>query len=128
MHRYGQNLFELFGLPSVSEGDVVGLMGPNGIGKSTIIRILSGELKPNLGNFPDPAGMGRDNKLFQGLGLQNYFRNLSEGNVKVVHKPQMVDRIPRYVKGRVEDLLLSIGSERERRGHRSPRDRGYNET
>lgn len=40
VHRYGQNLFELFGLPSVSEGDVVGLMGPNGIGKSTIIRIL----------------------------------------------------------------------------------------
>ena len=112
VHRYGQNLFELFGLPSVSEGDVVGLMGPNGIGKSTIIRILSGELKPNLGNFQDPPEWDEIISYFRGSELQNYFRNLSEGNVKVVHKPQMVDRIPRYVKGRVEDLLLSIGSER----------------
>jgi len=51
IHRYGQNQFELFGLPNIKEGSVVGILGPNGIGKSTIIKILSGELKPNLGNY-----------------------------------------------------------------------------
>lgn len=53
IHRYGQNQFELFGLPTIREGSVVGLLGPNGIGKSTIIRILSGELKPNMGNYEE---------------------------------------------------------------------------
>ncbi|MCG2827645.1 ribosome biogenesis/translation initiation ATPase RLI [Methanothermobacter sp. K4] len=110
VHRYGQNMFELFGLPTVTEGDVIGLIGPNGIGKSTIIRILSGELRPNLGNFQDPPGWDDIINHFRGSQLQNYFQNLSEGKVTVVHKPQMVDKIPKYVKGKVEDLLLSIDS------------------
>lgn len=54
VHRYGENMFELFGLPVITQGDVIGLIGPNGIGKSTISRILSGELKPNLGNYENP--------------------------------------------------------------------------
>lgn len=112
VHRYGQNMFELFGLPTVTEGDVIGLIGPNGIGKSTIIRILSGELRPNLGNFQDPPGWDEIINHFRGSQLQNYFQNLSEGKVTVVHKPQMVDKIPKYVKGKVEDLLLSIESKR----------------
>ena len=42
-----------FGLPNISEGLVVGILGPNGIGKSTIIRMFSGELKPNLGKYDE---------------------------------------------------------------------------
>ena len=53
IHRYGQNMFELFGLPTIREEAVVGMFGPNGIGKSTIIRILSGELKANLGKYDE---------------------------------------------------------------------------
>ena len=30
---------------------VLGLVGTNGIGKSTALKILSGKLKPNLGRF-----------------------------------------------------------------------------
>jgi translation initiation factor RLI1 len=30
---------------------VLGLVGINGIGKSTALKILSGKLKPNLGRF-----------------------------------------------------------------------------
>ena len=51
IHRFGQNQFELFGLPSLEEGTVLGLLGPNGIGKSTIMNILSGNLIPNFGDF-----------------------------------------------------------------------------
>jgi ATP-binding cassette subfamily E protein 1 len=32
-------------------GSVLGLVGTNGIGKSTALDILSNRLKPNLGNF-----------------------------------------------------------------------------
>ena len=30
---------------------VLGLVGTNGIGKSTALKVLSGKLKPNLGRF-----------------------------------------------------------------------------
>jgi translation initiation factor RLI1 len=32
-------------------GEVLGLVGTNGIGKSTALKILAGKLKPNLGRF-----------------------------------------------------------------------------
>ena len=108
IHRYGQNQFELFGLPTIREGSVVGLLGPNGIGKSTIIRILSGELKPNLGNYEDEISWEDIISYFKGNQLQKYFQNISEGNLKAVHKPQMVDLLPKFVKGKVEGLLNSV--------------------
>jgi ATP-binding cassette, sub-family E, member 1 len=108
IHRYGQNMFELFGLPSIRDESVVGMLGPNGIGKSTIIRILSGELKPNLGDYEEEVSWQRIISYFKGSQLQNYFSKLSSGEIKVVHKPQMVDLLPKYVKGSVKDLLEGV--------------------
>ena len=50
-HRFGENTFKLFRLPTPSPGTVLGLLGQNGIGKTTTLKVLSGEVKPNLGNF-----------------------------------------------------------------------------
>ena len=50
-HRYGPNSFKLHRLPQPRAGEVLGLVGTNGIGKSTALRILSGNLKPNLGRY-----------------------------------------------------------------------------
>jgi ATP-binding cassette subfamily E protein 1 len=118
IHRYGQNMFELFGIPNISNGSVVGILGPNGIGKSTIIRILSGELIPNLGNWEEDKNKDSDisnvekwEKVinhFKGSQLQSYFKNLSQGKSKVIHKPQMVDQLPKFVKGNVETLLTGV--------------------
>jgi len=107
-HRYGQNMFELFGLPNIIEGSVVGILGPNGIGKSTIVRILSGELKPNLGNYEEDVSWENILDSFRGSQLQSYFKKLSEGNIKPVHKPQMVDMLPNFVKGEVKQLLEQV--------------------
>src|SRR3989338_2099720 len=49
LHRFGLNQFRLYSLPKVTPGKVVGIIGVNGIGKSTAIKILAGSLKPNLG-------------------------------------------------------------------------------
>ena len=111
VHRYGQNLFELFRLPNIKEGSVVGILGPNGIGKSTIIRILSGELKPNLGNFEDDVPWDDVINFFKGSQLQSYFKKLSTNDLKVVHKPQMVDLLPKYVKGNVQTLMEGVDAE-----------------
>lgn len=108
IHRYGQNMFELFGLPNIKDGSVVGILGPNGIGKSTIIKILSGELKPNLGKYEDSASWDEIINYFKGSQLQSYFKKLSEGNLKTSHKPQMVDMLPKVVKGDVGKLLESV--------------------
>lgn len=108
VHRYGQNMFELFGLPNIKEGSVVGILGPNGIGKSTIIRMFSGELKPNLGKYDEDVSWKEVISYFKGSQLQSYFKTLSKGELKVVHKPQMVDLLPKFVKGNVQKLMESV--------------------
>ena len=108
IHRYGQNMFELFGLPNIKEGSVVGILGPNGIGKSTIIRMFSGELKPNLGKYDEDVSWQDIINYFKGSQLQSYFKTLSKGDLKVVHKPQMVDLLPKFVKGNVKKLMESV--------------------
>ena len=47
--RYSANSFKLHRLPVPRPGVVLGLVGTNGIGKSTALKILSGKQKPNLG-------------------------------------------------------------------------------
>ena len=50
-HRYSANSFKLHRLPIPRPGHVLGLVGTNGIGKSTALKILAGKLKPNLGRY-----------------------------------------------------------------------------
>ena len=52
-HRYGKNSFKLHRLPLPRKGQVLGLVGQNGTGKSTSVKVLSGEIKPNLGELDD---------------------------------------------------------------------------
>ncbi|MCW3978071.1 MAG: ribosome biogenesis/translation initiation ATPase RLI, partial [Candidatus Bathyarchaeota archaeon] len=114
-HRFGPNTFKLFRLPTPSSGVVLGLLGQNGIGKTTALHILSGEIKPNLGKYGEPPEWTQLIQHFRGSTLQEYFQKLSEGNMKVVHKPQYVDRISRVVSGKVGELLEKV-DERNRLG------------
>ena len=107
-HRFGPNTFKLFRLPTPSSGVVLGLLGQNGIGKTTAFHILSGEVKPNLGKYGEPPEWTQLIQHFRGSTLQEYFQRLSEGNLKVVHKPQYVDRISRVVSGKVGELLEKV--------------------
>lgn len=50
-HRYRANSFKLHRLPGPRPGQVLGLVGTNGIGKSTALNILAGKVKPNLGRY-----------------------------------------------------------------------------
>ncbi|RLF07675.1 MAG: ribosome biogenesis/translation initiation ATPase RLI, partial [Thermoprotei archaeon] len=105
---YGPNAFRLYRLPVPKEGSVLGLIGQNGVGKSTALRILAGELKPNLGRYAEPPSWEEVIDHYKGSELQAYLLKLSRKEVKVVHKPQYVDAIPKYVKGRVGDLLNRV--------------------
>jgi len=107
-HRFGPNTFKLFRLPTPSPGNVLGLIGPNGIGKTTVLKILSGEIRPNLGDYLNPPGWEKILEYFRGSTLQLYFKRMSEENLRVVHKPQYIDMIPRVVKGRVGEVLSRV--------------------
>ena len=93
VHSYGKNRFRLYGLISPREG-VVGILGPNGVGKSTILAILSGALIPNLNNIDEEPNYDKVIKYFSGTELQKYFENLKDKNIKPVHKPQYIDALP----------------------------------
>jgi len=100
-HRYAANSFKLHRLPTPRPGQVLGLVGTNGIGKSTALKILAGKLKPNLGRYDDPPDWEEILKYFRGSELQNYFTKVLEDNIKALIKPQYVDQIPRMIKGKL---------------------------
>jgi ATP-binding cassette subfamily E protein 1 len=107
-HRFGQNAFKLFRLPTPSPGTVLGLLGQNGIGKTTTLKVLSGEVRPNLGNYQTPPEWNEVIQYYRGSTLQDYFRKISENNLKIAHKPQYVDKIPKAVSGKVGELLQKV--------------------
>lgn len=102
-HRYGKNGFALYGLPVPVSGKVTGILGPNGIGKSTAINILSGTLKPNLGK--GRIGWEEILEYYAGSTLQEYLEGVSQKKIKTSQKPQYVDMIPKKFKGKVRELL-----------------------
>lgn len=105
IHRYGRNGFVLYRLPIPRKGAIVGLIGPNGVGKTTVLRILSGALKPNLGKFEVEPSWEEIVERFRGSELQDHFKRISEGDLNVSMKPERIDLIPKVAKGTVSEIL-----------------------
>ena len=106
IHQYGINSFRLYHLPTPKKGTVIGLLGRNGMGKSTIINILSGNIRPNLGKY-DNNQLAWDDILdnFRGTELKSHFEKISSGTLRVSIKPQLVYLIPKTFKGTARELL-----------------------
>ncbi len=104
-HRYGRNGFALYGLPIPVDGKVTGILGANGIGKSTAVKILSGQLRPNLGNFDSEVGWEEIFKRYSGTELFDYLQTVSKKSLKIASKPQYIDFIPNIFSGTVRTLL-----------------------
>lgn len=111
-HQYGKNGFRLYGLPVPKEGSVVGVVGVNGIGKSTAVRILSGRMKPNLGRAEEELDWKRIIEEYRGNEVQNYLEKLSSGELEAVYKPQYVDLLAK-MGGTVEDALSKVSGDWE---------------
>lgn len=104
VHGYGENAFRIFRLPYPQDNAVTGLIGQNGIGKTTIVKILSGNLIPNFGNFEKSSNTANVLNYFSGTQFHNYFSALYSGKIKAVVKPQYADSLAN-VKGEVGALL-----------------------
>ncbi len=108
-HCYGENGFRLFRLPSPREEQVVGILGPNGIGKSTAINILSGSVRPNLGDWRNPIPDWQEViPTFPRGELRDYLSLLSEEGISVAVKPQYIDKLPKIFDGKGVDLLSRV--------------------
>ncbi|MGI0068136.1 MAG: 4Fe-4S binding protein, partial [Thermoplasmata archaeon] len=91
VHRYGYNGFRLYRLPTPPPLGITGLIGRNGIGKSTAVRILGGAEVPNLGDYEHPGSWERAAEYFRGTALHAHLERIRRGELRVASKPQYVD-------------------------------------
>ncbi len=108
IHRFGNNGFMLYGLPFFKENKVTGIIGRNGIGKSTALNILSGNLVPNLGYFDKKIKEDEVIQRYSKVSLGEYFKKLYNKKIKFSYKPQRVELISKEYNGKVIDLLNNV--------------------
>lgn len=105
VNRFGANGFALYGLPLPRKGSVLGLLGRNGIGKSTAIEILSKKLSPNFGIFNNSKTI---DEHFKGTEIGKYFESIYK-EASVACKPQNLSFLS--IDLIVMDLLKQRGEE-----------------
>jgi len=108
VHQYGKNGFALFGLPTPQESKVVGVIGSNGIGKTTTVNILGGGIIPNLGDYEEEPSWDDVIERYSGTELREYFKKVANEELTVSIKPQYVNQIPKVHRGKVKNLLKKI--------------------
>src|SRR6266571_3900374 len=109
VHQFGRNSFRLFRLPAPRKDGITGVLGPNGIGKTTAIGVLSGQLVPNLGHYRRKKPYWDDVlAYYKGTDLYDYLKRLSEGKLRTATKPQYVDKLSKVYKGQVRALLKKV--------------------
>ncbi len=105
IHQFGKNGFRLFRLPIPKKGSCTGILGPNGIGKTTAIKILSGQIIPNLGNYNKKAEFNDILEFYSGTELYDHFNKIANNDITTIVKPQYVDKLPKIMKGKIKDIL-----------------------
>jgi ATP-binding cassette subfamily E protein 1 len=105
IHSYGVNEFKLFRLPIPRAGTVIGLVGRNGTGKTTALQVLTCELTPNFGILESKSNWETVLSRYRGTLLFEYFQNVTTKKLKVVNKPQHIDKMGALLKGKAGQLL-----------------------
>ncbi len=105
IHQYGINSFRLYKLPTPKKEAVVGFLGRNGMGKTTIVNILSGSFKPNLGSYDQEPEWSEVLKYFHGTELKAHFEKIAANDIRASIKPQKVYMIPKVFIGTAKELL-----------------------
>ncbi len=89
IHSYGENAFRLFRIPQMRRNLVIGLVGANGIGKTTILNILGGDLLPNGGKLKQTS-FDEFLESVRTPGMREYLRYVQEKKIRVSYKKQVL--------------------------------------
>lgn len=108
LHQYGENRFRLFRFIDLPKNQTIGLIGQNGIGKSTIIKILARQIIPNLGDYNNKASYDKIIEYFKGKEIQKTFIQLKNKELEFAYKPQNIEKIPLLFSGNVKKMLIKI--------------------
>lgn len=108
IHSFGVNEFKLFRLPVPRKGVVAGLIGRNGTGKSTALKILAGEVTPNFGLPETHPDWNSILTRYRGTLLFEYFTQIATKKLKIVHKPQHIDKVGSLLEGKTGQILRRI--------------------
>jgi len=104
LHQYGANSFRIYNMPCPQKG-IVGLVGQNGIGKTTLLNILAGHMVPNFGDYSKKGNWDSVIEKFHGHELQSYLEDLKEKKIELSYKLQNVTKIQNVFKGSVKELI-----------------------
>jgi ATP-binding cassette subfamily E protein 1 len=114
VHRYGPNAFRLYKLPLMKKNSVIGLVGQNGIGKTTLVDILSNKFLPNFEQFNKLPSTQEIITRFRGSVMQTYLKDLYSNKLIFSIKEQ---KIKQMIKGKQNMTIreyineqLNIGS------------------
>ena len=97
----------------IKRGDRIGIVGPNGIGKTTLLKILLGEIQPDSGEITLGSNLiiAKFDQLREQLNLENsLLQNLADDqNITTIGTAgQIIVRgKPRHVAGYLKDFLFS---------------------
>lgn len=106
--RYSANSFKLHGIPIPKARKVLGLLGVNGIGKSTALKLLTGELIPNFEKY-DPIPTKKDVlKHYRGNEIQKYLTQLYGNKIKISVKPQNINKYTKSHKNTTVENFLEM--------------------
>jgi len=106
IYRYSSNSFKLHNLPMMRKGKIIGLVGQNGVGKTTTIQILSGNIRPNFGKFQNEENNEQILKRFRGSEMQNYISLLLQNKIRVSLKPQMISECKFNDERKLQDEIM----------------------
>lgn len=109
-HKFGQkNVLENINL-EIGKGEILGLLGPSGAGKTTLIKILTGQLKPSSGAA---FVFGKDSKELSGA---DYCRiGMMMDNFGLYERMNCYDNLLFFAKiygvpkNRIDEVLKRVG-------------------
>jgi ATP-binding cassette, sub-family E, member 1 len=111
IHQFDKNSFRLYSLPIIEKGFITGLIGRNGIGKTTALNILSGNLISNFGNYSSLENSIENTiEYFRGKNIQKHFEDLKYKKINVAYKIQKVEDIPKAFDKQIITLLQNINN------------------
>ncbi|OLS22879.1 MAG: Energy-coupling factor transporter ATP-binding protein EcfA1 [Candidatus Heimdallarchaeota archaeon LC_3] len=113
VHVYNDSNFKLYRLPQLSDRKIVGLLGQNAIGKSTVIEVLSGSLIPNAGNLKEDT-LNEFLKNFNIPGVARHLEDVYDKRINVGYKKQELSYLlKQYPNRTVKELLKSVDDRNE---------------